>query len=146
MKHVMMLLIKFGISTVAFAIGLDLFFDATIVDILSFSVFVTIVTYVFVDREILPRLGNTVASMTDFLLVYLSVWVFGSYLFEGYLQVAWGSGISAVIITMAEVFVHRYLLGGIAERVNRERSMSFNRRFAYEFAEENEIHNPKKEE
>ncbi|WP_460292011.1 DUF2512 family protein, partial [Bacillus cereus] len=42
--------------------------------------FVTIVSYMFVDKIILNRIGNTGAIMSDFLLTYLSVWIFGNIL------------------------------------------------------------------
>ncbi|PGT90171.1 MULTISPECIES: YndM family protein [Bacillaceae] len=114
MNHATILLIKFVTCIIAFGIGLDLFFDATIVDIVSFSLFVTIVSYAVGELVILPQLGKRAAAIADFLLTYLSVWVFGSFLFESYLQVAWGSIISAVIITGAEIFVHLF----VGERQN----------------------------
>lgn len=106
MKQATILLIKFVTCVIAFGIGLDLFFDATIVDILSFSLFVTVVSYVVGELVILPQLGRRAAAVADFLLTYLSVWIFGSFLFESYVQVAWGSIISAVIVTGAEIFLH----------------------------------------
>ncbi len=106
MKHTWLLLIKLVTCLIAFGIGLDLFFDATIIDILSFSIFVTLVSYVVGELVILPQLGRRAAAVADFLVSYLSVWIFGSFLFESYLQVAWGSIISAVLITVAEMFIH----------------------------------------
>ncbi|MFV2047578.1 YndM family protein [Metabacillus sp. YM-086] len=142
MNHATILLIKFVTCLIAFGIGLDLFFDATIVDIVSFSLFVTIVSYAVGELVILPQLGKRAAAVADFLLTYLSVWVFGSFLFESYLQVAWGSIISAVIITGAEVFVHLF----VAERQNtpslsRSRGPASNSRLAFgtEMAEEENL-------
>ncbi|WP_226668083.1 YndM family protein [Metabacillus litoralis] len=106
MKHSTLLLIKFITCVIAFGLGLDLFFEATIVDILSFSLFVTVTSYIVGELIILPQLGKRAAAVVDFLLTYLSVWVFGSILFESYLQIAWGSIISALLITAAEIFIH----------------------------------------
>jgi hypothetical protein len=142
MKQTTVLLVKFLSCIIAFAIGLDLFFDATIADILSFSVVVTVFSYMLGDRIILPNFGNTAATVVDFILTYMSVWIFGSILLDNYLQIAWGSILSASIITAAEVFIHRYLLNFIsARRTNERRQPGFNRKLAYgtEFAEEQDI-------
>jgi Protein of unknown function (DUF2512) len=144
MNHATILLIKFVTCIIAFGIGLDLFFDATIVDIVTFSLFVTIVSYVVGELVILPQLGKRAAAIADFLLTYLSVWIFGSFLFESYLQVAWGSIISAVIITGAEVFVHLF----VGERQNKtsfsgSRNPTLNSRLAFgtEMAEDENLKN-----
>ncbi|MCM3441569.1 YndM family protein [Metabacillus halosaccharovorans] len=106
MNQPILLFIKFITCLIAFGIGLDLFFDANFVDILSFSLFVTFASYVVGELVILPQLGRRAAAVADFLLSYLSVWIFGSILFENYLQIAWGSIISAIIITGAEIVIH----------------------------------------
>ncbi|TYR80587.1 DUF2512 family protein [Priestia megaterium] len=142
MKLLTILLIKFVTCLIAFAIGLDLFFEATIVDIVSFSLFVTIVSYMLGDRIILPALGNMAATTFDFVLTYMSVWIFGSILLENYLQIAWGSILSAAIITAVEVLVHRYSLTHFfADRTAANQRPRFNRKLAYgtEFAEEQDI-------
>ncbi|MCP8969610.1 YndM family protein [Ectobacillus ponti] len=148
MKGITIVLVKFIVAAVAFAIGLDLFFDATIVDVLSFAFFAAVVSYMLGDRIILPQLGNAAALMTDFLLIYMSVWIFGNVLFDSYLQIAWGSGISAVLITITEVFVHGYLTDRRAGRqLDGARDMRFGRgALAYEFAEEKDVHDLKKKE
>jgi hypothetical protein len=80
--------------------------------------------------------------MADFILAYGIVWLFGSVLLNSYLQIAWGSAITAVILTATEVFVHRYLLSNLPamrKRERRERNMSPNLQYATEFAEEPDI-------
>lgn len=147
MNHITIMLIKFISCMIAFAIGLDLFFDETIVDIFSFSLFVTIASYMLGDQIILPRAGNTAALMIDFLFTYMSVWIFGSVLLDNYMQIAWGSILSAIIITGAEIFVHRYLMDRIATYQTIERKpFTFNRSLAYgtEFAEEQDVTDTKK--
>ncbi|RSK27564.1 DUF2512 family protein [Bacillus sp. HMF5848] len=143
MKHIRLLLIKFVVGLVVFWISLDLFFDATFVDIASFALLLTIVSYFVGDQILLPRIGKTNTIVVDFFLTYLIVWVFGGILFESYLQVAWGSIISALLFAGSEVFVHSYIIKTIKPLV-RERQLSFNQSFAYEFAEEKDP-NPTKE-
>ena len=92
----------------------------------------------FVDKIILSRIGNTGAIMSDFLLTYLSVWIFGNILLDNYMQIAWGSFLSATVFTLSEVIVHRF--SNSHSRHNTD-NIHINRRFAYgtEFAEEQNI-------
>lgn len=138
MNDFTVVLIKFISCIIAFSIGLALFFPATFVQIISFSLFVTIVSYMFVDKIILNRIGNTGAIMSDFLLTYLSVWIFGNILLDNYMQIAWGSILSAIVFTLSEVIVHRF--SNSHTRHNNDK-IRINRRFAYgtEFAEEQNI-------
>ncbi|TXC90452.1 DUF2512 family protein [Metabacillus litoralis] len=140
MKHSTILIIKFITCVIAFGLGLDLFFEATIIDILSFSLFVTVTSYIVGELIILPQLGRRAAAVVDFLLTYLSVWIFGSILFESYLQIAWGSIISAVIVTGAEIFIH-LLVGerGPAAQYFEKRGPVVKPSLAYEFAEEENL-------
>ncbi|MGD6815960.1 DUF2512 family protein [Metabacillus sp. 84] len=110
MNQLAVISVKFIIAAAAFAIGLDLFFEAGVPDILSFSLFAALATYLLGDRVIFPALGSRAAVITEFFTVYLGVWIFGSVLYENYLQIAWGSIISAVIFTAGEILVHLFLL------------------------------------
>lgn len=110
MKHSIILLLKFISCYIAFTIGLDLFFNADIVEISTFSLLLTIISYFIGDRILLPRIGNSNALVIDFFLAYISVWIFGPTLLNSYLQIAWGSIISALIITGAEVLLHWYMI------------------------------------
>ncbi|WP_254052692.1 YndM family protein [Bacillus sp. V59.32b] len=142
MKYATALFVKFITCVISFAIGLDLFFDATFLDILSFSLFATIVSYIVGDRIVLPHFGQRAATAIDFLLIYVSVWIFGAILLDNYLQIAWGSIISATLITAVEVFVHRYLLSDSSEIAANERQQgTLNRKLAYgtEFAEDQDV-------
>ncbi|MCK6256210.1 YndM family protein [Fictibacillus sp. KIGAM418] len=140
MEQAKVILIKFIVSLIAFSIGLDLFFDATLTDIISFGVTVTAVSYILADRILLPRIGSTNTLMAEFILTYMIVWIFGAILLHGYLQIAWGSAISAIIITAAEVYVHRYLLKHLPERKReiRHHGATPKLRFVTEFAEDDD--------
>lgn len=138
MNNTMALIMKLAASMIAYAVGLDLFFQARWTDVLSFSVLLTVVSYFAVDRVLLPRLGNTNALIADFFLSYMVVWIFGSVILHNYLQIAWGSIISAVIITAGEYFVHRLILRTMPE--DGPKSQRTPNRLAYgmEMSEENE--------
>ncbi|MFB4212896.1 YndM family protein [Shouchella sp. JSM 1781072] len=110
MKHVGIFLTKLLISLFAFSVGFLFFTEATYVDVLTFALLTTILSYIAVDLIILPRFGNRTALVSDFILTYFIVWVFGSVLFANYMLIAWGSILATSIITFCEVFVHNYLL------------------------------------
>ncbi|MBE3570556.1 MAG: YndM family protein [Bacillales bacterium] len=146
MKYATILLIKFITCVIAFAVGLDLFFDATYLDIFSFSLLITVMSYLIGDRIILPHFGNTSASIVDFLLTYTSVWIFGSILLDNYMQIAWGSIISAVLITIAEVFIHQFILNRFPDaQPNRRTKISSSQKLAYntEFSDDKDFHDKK---
>ncbi|SFF03654.1 Protein of unknown function [Bacillus sp. OV194] len=140
MEQAKVILLKFIVSLIAFSIGLDLFFDATLADIISFSVTATAVSYILADRILLQRIGNINTLMAEFILMYTIVWIFGAILLHGYLQIAWGSAISAIIITAAEIYVHRYLLKHMPERKReiRHQGATPKLRFVTEFAEDDD--------
>lgn len=110
MNNLTILVIKFVTCLLAFAVGLDLFFEATWVDIVSFSLLLTAISYFAGDMILLPLVGNRNALIADFLLTYLIVWIFGSVILGNYLQIAWGSIIAATIITAGEFIIHLLVL------------------------------------
>ncbi len=57
MQSTAVLAIKFVTCLIAFTAGLDLFFNATLAEIISFSVFVTAVTFILGEQIILPQMG-----------------------------------------------------------------------------------------
>ncbi|WP_409305690.1 YndM family protein [Peribacillus sp. SCS-155] len=141
LKLITVLLIKFITCLAAFAIGLDLFFDANMAHIISFSFITTVFSYIIGDRFILKHFGIIAATTADFILTYVLVWLFGNILLNSYLQIAWGSIISAAIITVAELFVHIYLTSGMSqERTHTSQQANFRRNLAYgtEFGEDQE--------
>ncbi|WP_379967534.1 YndM family protein [Ectobacillus sp. sgz5001026] len=143
MKQTTFLLMKFLSSVVAFSLGLAIFFPATITEVLSFSMFVTIVSYVVVENILLPRIGNGPAAIVDFLITYMSVWIFGNVLLDSYLQMAWGSIISAVLVTVASLLLHRLSWRELL-RSSRMKGTKFSPSYGTEFSEEKTI--PEKKE
>ncbi|WP_409298525.1 DUF2512 family protein [Peribacillus sp. SCS-26] len=139
MKFLSALLVKFIISAAAFTIGLDLFFDASFSEILTFSFFNVVFTFILADRIALSKLGNWNTLLLEFSLSYLLVWVFGSVLLGNYLQVAWGSIISAAVITAGEVLIHKIFYStAYKKRMKPESQPSINHGLLYgtEFSEE----------
>lgn len=140
MNHLTILVLKFISSCIAFAVGLDLFFHATFTEVVSFALTLTIISYFIGDRILLPRIGNRNAIIVDFFLAYTSVWLFGPFYFHSYHQIAWGSILSAIIVSIAEVFIHRFILKSTPDGgTSKGRETNRNQKLAYgvEMAEEN---------
>ncbi|WP_026576438.1 YndM family protein [Bacillus sp. UNC438CL73TsuS30] len=135
--NTMALIVKFVTCLVAYAVALDLFFNATWVDIIWFSVLMTIVSYLG-DRMLLSRIGNKNALIGDFILSYMVVWIFGSVLLDNYMQIAWGSIISAIIITVGEFFVHRMLHSPRQESSPKKNAVPDRLAYGMEMSEEQE--------
>ncbi|HSU79963.1 MAG TPA: YndM family protein [Candidatus Angelobacter sp.] len=146
MRTLMVLVMKFVCALIAFTVGLNLFFNATITEIISFSLLTTLVSYFLGDLLILPNLGNATATVVDFILTYVVIWVFGSVVLHNYLQIAWGSILSAAIITLGEIFIHYYLINQTDLNKSAEKrtfNPSLDRAtYMTEFAEENEYNDP----
>ncbi|MGG7618262.1 YndM family protein [Bacillus coreaensis] len=136
------ILLKFIVCTIIFTIAFDLFFEAGVSEVLSFSILVTMVSYFIGDKIILPRVGNRAAVVIDFFTVYTIVWIFGNILLHSYEQIAWGSIIAATLVGISEVFVHLFLLGRLEPLTPTERKIplrtSQKLAFGTEFAEESD--------
>ncbi|MGI8385036.1 YndM family protein [Robertmurraya sp. P23] len=136
------ILLKFVACIIIFTIAFDLFFEAGISEVLSFSILVTIVSYFIGDKIILPRVGNRAAVVIDFFTVYAIVWIFGNVLLHSYEQIAWGSIIAATFIGISEVFVHLFLIGRLepSTPTERKRPLRTSQKLAFgtEFAEESD--------
>ncbi|UCZ51509.1 YndM family protein [Bacillus shivajii] len=137
MKHFNILLFKFIVSLAVFWISLGLFFGGTFVEIISFSLLVTVISYFIGDLMILPQIGKTNAVVVDFFLTYTLVFLFGGIFFHSYLMIGWGSIISASLIAGSELFIHAYIMKNV-KHTSRAKQRNFKPNFAFEFAEENE--------
>lgn len=118
MRHATALLIKFAMTLFMLFIVLGLFFRVSFVDIFWTSIVLTIAAYIVGDLLILPLLGNLSATIADFGLVFLGVWIIGAYLFNMDVPLVTAALVSAVAIAAGEWFFHRYM----KERVLQERA------------------------
>lgn len=102
------LVMKFVMTLAVLWIVLGWFYGISFTDILILSLVVTAIGYV-ADLFILPRAGNVFSSVLDFGLVLLTVWVLGAYLFEDPVPLATAAILSAIAVTIGEMFFHRYM-------------------------------------
>lgn len=63
----------------------------------------------------LPICGNLIATVADFGLALISIWLISSYILGLSIPLVTGVLTSAVVITFGEWFFHKYLEGRVVE-------------------------------
>lgn len=112
MKHFAALLIKFVMVAVVLEIVLNLMTYLTFTDILLISLAVTILSYIIGDLLILPASNNTVATVTDFGLALVTIYMF-NFILNVRLISFWNALVAAVVIGVGEWFFHKYLANSV---------------------------------
>ena len=114
MKHMKNLAIKFiSILAVLFII-LGIFYDMSFGNVLSISVVLTLASYLIGDLLILRRTNNTMATISDFALAFLVIWLMGENLTYGD-SLIMPALIAAAGIALFETFFHKYVARQIDE-------------------------------
>jgi len=121
MDHLKALVIKFVMMAVVLGIVLTGIYDGEFEDTLLISLVLTVLAYVIGDLMIFRKAGddhdrnadhvkrNTIATISDFVLSFLVIWLMGKALFTDESDVLAGALISALIIAAGEWFFHKYL-------------------------------------
>lgn len=123
-------------------IVLSLFYDVSFTDVLITSVVLSVVGYVG-DVFLLPIIGNVWAAIGDFVIAYAVIYFLGSYIYEQPIALGTASFISALILMVGELLLHRYMHTNIFEPRKSnpfEKAGYYNRtNLQTEFAEEVDI-------
>ena len=134
MKHMKNLAIKFiSILAVLFII-LGIFYDMSFGNVLSISVVLTLASYLIGDLLILRRTNNTMATISDFALAFLVIWLMGENLTYGD-SLIMPALIAAAGIALFETFFHKYVSRQIHE-ANENQNRSTNLRYQTEASSE----------
>jgi hypothetical protein len=144
MKHVKALIIKFLMITIMLFLVLGLFYGVDFGDIITISIVLTVGAYIIGDLFILPRFRNVIATLADFGLAFIGVWVLGDILIEENIPLTTAALLSAVLIGVGEWFFHKYVIQIIRESPKRN-DFSTNR-LQTEFASENDAQSLKNKE
>ncbi|KIO65846.1 hypothetical protein B4064_2415 [Caldibacillus thermoamylovorans] len=141
MEHLRSLVIKFVMITAMLAVVFGFLYGVSFGDILTISFILTITAYLVGDLLILPRFGNTAATIADFGLAYLGAWMIGAMIIEEPIRMGTASFLSAVLIAIGEVFFHRYVVNNVIndKDTTQNRATNSQARPSYqtEMAEEN---------
>jgi len=133
------LLMKFVMITAVLWVVLSLIYDVSFSEVLITSVVLTVVGYVG-DVFILPKIGNVWAAISDFVIAYAVIYFLGSYIYEQPIALGTASFISALILMVGELWLHRYMHINIFEPKKSnpdEKTGYYNRtNLQTEFAEE----------
>ena len=134
MKHMKNLAIKFiSILAVLFII-LGIFYDMSFGNVLSISVVLTLASYLIGDLLILRRTNNTMATISDFAIAFLVIWLMGENLTYGD-SLIMPALIAAAGIALFETFFHKYVARQINE-ANEQQNSSRNLRYQTEASSE----------
>jgi hypothetical protein len=107
MKIVKALILKLIIVTVVLWNFLGLY-GVSLASIMLTSVVLTSVLFIG-DMFVLPRVGNVGATIADFGIALVIIWLMGTYFFNQPIRIGMATFISAIIITVGEFLFHLYL-------------------------------------
>jgi hypothetical protein len=109
MKHFWALLIKFAaIGTVLFSF-LSIFNTASLPVILLISVVITAVSYFAGDLYILPKFGNFIATVADFGLSFVLIWLLSALMINSTGSMLTTTLFIALTIAGVEALFHLYV-------------------------------------
>ncbi|WP_138418469.1 YndM family protein [Aquibacillus sediminis] len=109
MNHFKTIGIKFLIiGTIVFSM-FGIFGGASLTDMFIISLLVTAVAYVVGDLFILPRFGNLFATIADFGLAFLSLWILGLLFFAPEFGIVPTALFTAFFIACTEAVFHIYV-------------------------------------
>lgn len=107
-------LMKFIMITAVLWVVLSLIYDVSFTDVLITSVVLSVVGYVG-DVYLLPKIGNVWAAISDFVIAYAVIYLLGSYIYEQPIALGAASFVSALILMVGELVLHRYMHTNIFE-------------------------------
>ncbi|MGO4889584.1 YndM family protein [Anaerobacillus sp. MEB173] len=150
MNHVKPFLIKLLIITAINVTVLPIAVGATLVDIIIISLIVTPIAYFVGDLFIMPRVGNAIASILDFGLTFLMLWILGLIFFaDRNSSILLATLFTTFFITLSEPLFHAYLKNKLFNEKEDKRSTIIPN-YSTEFAEDDVIeldkHRSKKDE
>ncbi|KUP39123.1 YndM family protein [Bacillus halotolerans] len=119
MKHIIALASKTALTLALLYVILDRVYHASFLSVLFIAFFLSFVTYLSGDILILPRTSNITASLADFGLSLVILWVFlETQTRNGFSPFA-AALIASVFLTVFEYFFHRYLLKNVLDETFR---------------------------
>ena len=119
MRRITAFIIKFIMMTLVLWIVLGLYFNVSFGSILVATIILTTVTFL-VDIYLLPRIGNIMAAVGDFAIVYFGLWFIGRFILNeafSLISITNAAFMSAFLILIGELVYHRYLRNIVFENV-----------------------------
>jgi len=98
---------KFGLTLIVLWI-IGFLFDLTFGEILLASIILTAVSFLG-DLFLLPKTGSILGTALDFILAFILIWVIAANLFVSVISYESYALISAIFLTLFEVFYHKLM-------------------------------------
>src|SRR4051794_35042176 len=105
--YVKTFLMKFIMTFALMLIVLGWYYDVGLLNVLITTIAVTVLGYIG-DIFLLPRIGNTLATMGDFVLAILVVYGVGTFLYDE-IPVGTAAFVISIILIVGEMFLHQYI-------------------------------------
>lgn len=109
MKHLWAMVIKFIASFVLLFLILGMGFDLSFQNVLLITFILGAVSYVLGDSFILPRTNNTIATIADFGVSFVVIWLILASISDNGANIFWASLIASVGVALFEYFFHKYM-------------------------------------
>jgi hypothetical protein len=135
MNHLKALAIKFIVSLVLLYMILGMFYDMSFGNVFLITLVLGVASYVIGDLFILPRTNNTVATLADFGLAFMLIWLMGESLTYGD-SLFTASLISAAGVALFEYFFHKYMSNSVITRTENDQHRTGNLQYQTEASEE----------
>ncbi|MCY8976727.1 DUF2512 family protein [Bacillus atrophaeus] len=112
MVHVKALAIKGIMTIIVLYLVLGLGFNFTFGDTLLMTIVLGVISYLLGDLYVLPKWNNMIATVADFGLAFLVVWLMGMPLSMGLSpgMLALAALFAAIVMAIGEYFFHFYMM------------------------------------
>ncbi|MCG8397999.1 YndM family protein [Bacillus atrophaeus] len=112
MVHVKALAIKGIMTLIVLYLVLGLGFNFTFGDTLLMTIVLGVISYLLGDLYVLPKWNNMIATLADFGLAFLVVWLMGMPLSMGLSpgMLALAALFAAIVMAIGEYFFHFYMM------------------------------------
>ncbi|HLS59535.1 MAG TPA: YndM family protein [Virgibacillus sp.] len=134
MGHLKVIGIKFIVIAVVIYSLFGILYNATLMNLFWISLLITGISYLIGDLFILRKFGNIKATIADFGLSFISIWILGSLFFTESMPTIILSLAGALFITCCEPFIHLYLENQLSD--DDEKDVRTKNQLQTEFAEE----------
>ncbi|WP_096200676.1 DUF2512 family protein [Bacillus sp. FJAT-45350] len=147
MRHANALLIKFLMVAVILFLVLTLGIGVSVFNVLIFSAILSLLAYFIGDLQILRHSNNITATIADFALYAIGIWLLGTWLLPPIAGFIGAGIIAAVFISVGEWFFHRFMgmFIFIGELESTNVLQTEDDKLVTEFAEDEEIEKAIKE-
>ncbi|WP_121613046.1 YndM family protein [Mesobacillus foraminis] len=120
MEHAKALGIKALMTLVILYLVLGLGYQGDFGDVFILTLLLGIISYIAGDLFILPKAGNLIATVSDFVLSFLIIWGFGLMLNISNDNLVSGALFSALLVALGEWMFHSYMAKNILHDSSKE--------------------------